>query len=242
MKLLEAIVEAYGKDEDKGTLSVCLLGMKKEEGTIEQVRVLTSYANQKAGIVVFPEIGDVVLISFLDQGNTQAVCMGTLLPRTCAVLQEAKEDNTLKLLKLVSGFTFLVDETKDKERLCIKSKSNLQFIFDEEAQTVSIGQENKKQYLRVDMKEKKITIQGEDEMSFLCGDAQLVMEKGNITLKGKDIQIKSTSLQVEASSDIELKGVNTTFKASNKMLVHGATSEVSADMKQDIKGAMIQIG
>lgn len=242
MKLLEAIVEAYGKKEYKGTLHVRLLGLKKEEGTLEHVRVLTSYANQKAGFVMFPEIGDVVLITFLDQGNTQAVCLGTLLPQSCAALQEIKEDNTQKLFKLSSGFTILVDESKDKERLCIKSKSNLEFTFDEEKQIVSIAQENQKQFVLVNMKDHSISIQGEDKLSFLCGGAEFVMEKGNITIKGQDVKFDSKSLKLKATGDINLNGVNTTFEATNKAIIHGLICESTADMKQQIKGPLIQIG
>lgn len=241
-EFFEGVVEAYGEGEWAGTLSVRLLGVKKEEGLLEHVRVLTSFTNKNVGSLILPELQDYVVLSFLDEGRTQAICHGSLLQPNCEMVKKLDKENHVKIIRMKSAFGVMINETADKEMLTLNDKAGLQLMMDEEKQTLSIGQRDGKQVLIVNMKEKSVTLQGQETLSLICGKAKLIMEKGNVTLEGTDIKINGTTLAVDTKKEVTISSVSCSMKASNKAVVHGATCEVSADAKQDIKGAIIQIG
>lgn len=238
----EVMVTGYGKKEWKGTIEVRLLGIKKEDALLRHVRIITPSASKEVGIYCLPEINEIGYIMFVDEMFTQAIYVGSLIPLESDITKKLEEDNSLKLIYTTSGYKLEIHEQKDKEKICFISKSGLEISMEEENQVLTFGQSDQKQQILIDMKNKSICILGEEKLEMKCKDAAIVLEKGNITLKGSNITTNCDVCTVDTKKELKLKSVNATLSATNKATVHGSMCEVSADSKLDVKGAMIQIG
>ena len=184
-------------------------------------RLSTFYASKEGGIIFFPEVGDEVIIGFIDSDPRYGVVLGSLYndKNKPSVEMDAK------------------NETKK-----ILTNTKMEIAFDEKDKRISILTPEKNSIVISD-KDKSITLtQGSDTISLKDGSVEIKCEK-DITLNGKNITLKASgAVQVKASKDLKLEGNNATLKGSMGANVEGGTS---ANLKSSgmtaVKGSMVNI-
>lgn len=193
-------------------------------GTDIWARQAGAYATNGKGNFFFPEVGDEVIVGFLNDDPRYAIILGSVYSSKNAPPYTADEKNTIK---------------------AIVTKNELKIEMNDEDKVLTISTPGGNIFTLSD-KDKSITIEDQNNNS-------LVMDSGGITLKSdKDITLDAggkISLKAKqnidaasAGGDVSLKGnnVNGDGKIGVKMK-GGASAELSAGGNTTVKGAMVMI-
>ncbi|WP_282084923.1 type VI secretion system tip protein VgrG [Aquimarina algiphila] len=162
-------------------------------------RIATLDAGENRGTFFLPEIGDEVIIGFLNNDSRDPIVLGMLHSSTKAAPFEAADDNFEK------GYV---------------SKEGIKLVFDDEKKSVSIETPAGKKIL-LDEDEGAIKLEDENNNKFIMDSDGIVIESG-----GK-LELKSSQdLKIEGGINLELKaGAN--FKAEGSAGAEVSTSAVA---------------
>lgn len=190
-------------------------------------RLANFYSTSGAGAFFMPEVGDEVVLGFLNEDPRNPVILGSMYSNNKIQPYQGLSPNEKNSIK------------------AIVSKSKLEIEFDDENKVLTLITPNKNTLIFSD-KDKKITIQDEHSNS-------IVMSADGITIKSpKDVniqadqKIKLTGTQgiiMEApAGDVEVSGINIKQNAESMFSAEGAmTAELKSGMEMTIKSAMVMI-
>ena len=214
-------------DEDPGGNYRVLVNLPSFSGTGQDdglwARLAFPYATSEAGFYFFPEIGDEVLVSFVNNDPRFPVVTASLYNNK----NKPKE----------------IPEVKNQFK-SIRSRSGIEMKFDDEDKILSINTPGGNKLI-LDDKAKKIN--AED----ISGNS-LVMEEAGISLESpKDIKISAkgsinisatSGITMDAKSDLKADAANIQLSAKASMTAKGnASAELSASGQTTVKGAMVMI-
>lgn len=187
-------------------------------------RLAFNYASNQAGIFFFPEIGDEVVLTFLNGDPRFPIIFGSLY----------SSSNKPK-----------IEPDKKNSQKAIHSKSGIELSFNDEDKILTI-QTPAENSLILDDKENSITLKDGNKNIFKMDSSGIALSSpGDIVLdaKGK-IDIKAVSgINLDVSGgDLKAKGLNVDLEADVSMKAAGnASAEFSASGSTTIKGAMVMI-
>ena len=196
-------------------------GIAQEDGI--WARLAIPYATKGAGFFFFPERGDEVLLTFINNDPRFPVITGSMYSTKNTPKETLNEKNQFK---------------------SIYSKSGIKIRFDDEDKILSIETPSKNTIV-LDDKNKSVSIKDMHENS-------IVMNHSGITMKTpKDINLKadgninlkaSANLAMKATADAMLDGFSITQNAQTSFKATGnASAELSASGETTVKGAMVMI-
>lgn len=143
-------------------------------------RFASPYAGDQRGILFRPEVGDEVVVGFLNDDPRNAIILGSLY-------------NSKAFLPIEEGKS---DEENFKKG--IFSRAGIQIKFDDEKKVLEVLT-SKDQHLKLDEEEEKIEIQDKhgnqiimdkDGIHFVSTDTINMEAKGKITIKGSKVDIQ----------------------------------------------------
>ncbi|BBE20710.1 VgrG protein [Aquipluma nitroreducens] len=186
-------------------------------------RLAFPYASSNAGFFFFPEVGDEVLLNFINNDPRFAIITGSLY----------SSKNTPKE----------IPDNKNQFK-SIFSKSGIKIRFDDEDKILNIETPGGNSFT-LDDKDKKINIKDISGNSVIMDDSGITMDSPKdikLTAKG-DITISATGgLYLSANSDVKADGLNVQLSAKTGFTAKGnATAEVSASGQTTIKGGIVMI-
>ena len=185
-------------------------------------RLTQGSASSAYGFYFFPDIGDEVVLSFLNNDPRFAVIIGSLYSK-----------------KNKPPFT---PEKKNKDKAII-TKNKLKLTFEDDKKIITIETPGG-QKVTLDDKGKSLKLEDQNKNSVL-------LDKNGITLNsGKDLILKSkgkitmksgAATEIKSGADLKAQGVNLALKASAKAGLEGATAEIKGSGKVVVKGGMINL-
>lgn len=190
-------------------------------------RLSNFYATNGAGVFFLPEVGDEVIIGFLNEDPRYPVILGSLYSSSKLKPYEGLTPNEKNSIK------------------AIVSKSKIAIEFDDENVVWTLSTPNKNT-ITVSDKDKEITIKDQNDNS-------IIMSSSGITIKSaKDINIEATQnvnikgnqgINIASSGgDVSIKGINIKETAQMQYSAKGhLTAEVQAGTQLVLKGAMVMI-
>ncbi|WP_316828544.1 type VI secretion system tip protein VgrG [Pedobacter miscanthi] len=190
-------------------------------------RLANFYSTSGAGAFFLPEVGDEVVLGFLNEDPRSPVILGSMYSSTKIKPYERLNPNEKNSIK------------------AIVSKSNINIEFDDENKVLTIATPDKNTIILSD-KDKQITIQDEHSNS-------ITMSASGITIKSAtDINIQakqhvnisgSTGVKVNADAgDVNTSGINIKQVADSQFSAEGSmTAEVKSGMELTLKSAMVMI-
>lgn len=220
--LQTGVVKQVSKD-DTGEYRVLVKLPLLQDETGVWARLGTFYASNQAGAVFFPEIGDEVVVGFMNEDPRYPVILGSVYSKARKPPMEPNEENTLK------GIV-----TREKLKITFDEKDKI-------IQVVTPGGHN----IKMDDKDGSITIADSNEnVVKLSKDGVNIDSAKDIKLSAKgDVTIGATgSLNLSAQRDVSMEGLNVSHKAKAKLSAEGnASAEFTASGEVTIRGAMVMI-
>ncbi|PSL27569.1 type VI secretion system tip protein VgrG [Chitinophaga ginsengisoli] len=187
-------------------------------------RLASYYATSGAGSVFCPEVGDEVVIGFLESDPRFPVVLGSLFSKSnVPPLTQADEKNNVKALYTRSKLQLNFDD--DKKIIKITTPGNNMITLSDDGKSIEIKDQNNNS---VKLDDSGITLNSPKDITLKA--------TGNINLQA------TGKVSMQATQDMELKGMNINQTAQMGFTAKGtATAEVSASGQTVIKGAMVMI-
>ena len=190
-------------------------------------RLANFYATSNAGSFFYPEVGDEVVVGFLNEDPRYPVILGSLY-------SSSKH-------KPFKGLT----PDKKNPKKAIVSKTGIYIEFDDENKVFTINTPSKNQAIFSD-KDKKITIKDQNGNSAEMSSSGITIKSPkNITIQASQkLTLKgNTGVDIQSSGgDVNIKGLNINNKANVKFSANGsAQAELKGGAQTTIKGAMVMI-
>ncbi|TVP46482.1 MAG: type VI secretion system tip protein VgrG [Mongoliibacter sp.] len=187
-------------------------------------RIAFNYASHQAGFFFFPEIGDEVLVSFINGDPRFPVITGSVYSSKQNPKFKTDAENTTKAIHTKSGLAIIFN---DKDKIfTIKTPGGNTVILDDKKKQLSMQDMNSNE-----------AILSKDGIKFSSPKDITLDAKGKISLKAV------SGIELTASGgDLKGKGLNVALEAQVAMKAAGnASAEFSAAGQTVVKGAMVMI-
>lgn len=185
-------------------------------------RLSNFYATKGAGQYFYPEVGDEVVLGFLNADPSFPVILGSLYSSSIAAPFTPDENNYTK---------------------AIVTKEKMKITFDEENKVITIETPGGNK-VTISDEDKGITLEDQNSNKVQLNDSGITLDSPkDINIKGgSSVSIKGPNITVQADSALDLKGANVTASADASMTVKGsASTEVSSSGQTSVKGSMVMI-
>lgn len=188
------------------------------------VRWSNIYATKNKGIFFVPEVGDEVVIGFVNDDPRDAIVLGSLYSSKNPPPYTADADNTIKAIVTKNDLKI---EFNDKDKiLTLETPSGNKFILSD--------------------KDKSISTQDQHGNKMVMDNAGISINSAkDITIKavGKiDISANQAITTKSSGGDIFVQGLNVNLKAQVALSAQGsASAELKASGQTTVKGAMVMI-
>lgn len=178
---MQSAVVVDNDDEAKlGRVQVRFHWMKKNN-TSPWLRVVSPYAGNGKGMFMLPEKGEEVIVSFAGGKATRPYVVGTVY-NGGAKADFGQAQNNIKAIQTKSGIKIIMDDNEGSILVEDKNGNSLKMDGD-----------------------KEILIQATGNLKLKCGEAELDMKDGEITLRGKKININtSDDLNIECNAQANI--------------------------------------
>ncbi|MBD2199389.1 MULTISPECIES: type VI secretion system tip protein VgrG [Calothrix] len=178
-------------------------------------RIATLYAGHNRGSFFRPEIGDEVIVGFLNDDPRDAIVLG--------MLNSSKNPAPLK-------------GSDENHRKGFFTRSQMKVTFDDEKKIVSLETPGGNKIIISD-EDKGIALKDQNGNTLTMNDRGIVMKSS------KDITIEATGkLTLKATQDASVQGLNVNVKANAQFKAEGsAGAEVSTSAIAILKGSLVQI-
>lgn len=193
------------------------------EKNLVWARMATFWANPNYGGFFIPDVGDEVILGFLNNDPSFPVILGSMYSSSKAPPYTIDEKNNIQAIKTKSGVLLEMDD--EKKVVTITTPQSNKLVLSDDAKSITMQDQNGN---KIELSDSGILIQAAKELTLKSGTAM------NLTA-GTDGSIK-------ASSALNMKGLNVELSADASLTAKGnATAELSASGQTTVKGAMVMI-
>lgn len=225
--LFNATVKKMDEDPDSQYRVLVDVPLLDPKGEGIWARLTNFYSTSGAGAFFMPEVGDEVILGFINEDPRYPIILGSVYSSTS-----------------IKPFTGLDPNQKNSVK-AIVSKSGISVQFDDENKVWTVATPNKNTIIISD-KDKKITIQDENNNSIVMSSSGIdlssqkninISANQNVTIKGNQgVNIQSSG------GDVSIKGLNIKENADMQYSAQGGQmAQVSGGMQLTLKGAMVMI-
>lgn len=224
--LFNATVKQIDSDPDSEYRILVDVALFNDKDTGLWARLANFYSTNGQGVFFLPEVGDEVILGFLNQDPRFPVILGSMYS------------------KVNKPFSIFTPDKKNPKK-GIVSKSSLEMVFDDENIILSLITPNKNTVV-LDDKNKQVEVKDQNGNSILMSsDGITIKSPKTITLQAdQKVVIKgSTGMDIEASGgDVTIKGNNINETAQMQYVAKGSmTAEVQGGTELILKAAMVMI-
>lgn len=186
-------------------------------------RLATWYASQGIGAFFIPEVGDEVVLGFLNNDPSHPVILGSVYSSARQPPYELTAENMTKAI--VTKGQLRIEFDDDKHVFTIRTPKGNTIVLSDDSQSIQVTDQNKN---TVTLDREGITLDS----------------AGDISMKAKGtIAIEATgTIGLTSQADVTQSGLNITHSANASYVAKGsASAELSATGQTTVKGAVVMI-
>ncbi len=222
--LMNGVVKKINADPDSQYRILVDIPMFNQKGAATWARLSNFYSTNGGGAFFLPEVGDEVVIGFLNEDPRFPVILGSMYSSKIKPPTQPDEKNSLK---------------------AIVSKSGISMQFNDADKTFTITTPSKNQIVFSD-KDKMITIRDENANSITMSTDGIAMNSAkNITISSDQLLTLKGAQGVAVQSsggDVKISALNICETASMQYSAEGnLTAKLQGGTETIIKGAMVMI-
>ncbi|TAM21786.1 MAG: type VI secretion system tip protein VgrG [Rhodanobacter sp.] len=186
-------------------------------------RLLQFYASNAFGAFFLPEVGDEVLIGYLNADPSHPLVLGSLYSSSHKPPYAIEAGNNTKAI--VTRCLHKIEFNEQDKIITITTPGNNQVVLDDKNQSILVQDQNNNSV--------KLSGSGIDLTS--QSDIKLTAQ-GGVTISANG------SINIESQADVKTSGLNVNCEAQIGFVGKGsATAELSASGQTTVKGAMVMI-
>lgn len=186
-------------------------------------RLGTFYASNKVGAFFYPEVGDEVVVAFLNEDPRYPVILGSLYSKKLPPPSPPEEKNNRKAIVTRSKMEISFDEMN--KVILLKTPGGHTIKMDDKSGAISIQDSNNN---TVSLSKGGITLDSASNIK--------ITAKGNITVQA------GGNLALSAKANASMEGLQVAHKAKAKFSANGAAAaELTASGILTVRGAIVKI-
>jgi uncharacterized protein involved in type VI secretion and phage assembly len=225
--LFNATVKKMYEDPDNQYRVLIDIPLFDPSGEGLWARLTNFYSTSGAGAFFMPEVGDEVVVGFLNEDPRFPIILGSMYSSTKNKPFDGlnpNEKNTTKAIVSKSGIHIEFDD--EKKILTLQTPNKNTAIFSDDEKQITIKDQNSNSIV---MSDSGITIKSDKDIT--------VQASQNLTLKG------NTGVTIESSGgDVQIKGMNIKETANMEYSAEGSmTASLKGGAQTSIKGTIVNI-
>ncbi|WP_421872495.1 type VI secretion system tip protein VgrG [Marinoscillum sp.] len=196
----------------------------KEGGDGIWARLANFYATNNAGSFFYPEVGDEVVLGFLNEDPRYPIILGSLYnSNSKSAPYTPDETNSTKAIVTNSQLKVIFND--EKKIVTIVTPNNNQMVWNDEAQSITISDQNENS---IEMSSSGITIKSASNMTLQAAESISIKAGTTATVQaGESASVQASSVSVQAEMEAQIEG--------------GMTTQISGGEEVSISGAMVMI-
>lgn len=212
-------------DEDPGGQQRVQVRVPTLEAETEGVwaRLTGFYASHEFGAFFIPEIGDEVVLGYLNNDPANPIVLGSLYSGKHSPPYELTAENYLKAIVTSSRLKIEFDD--ENKVLTLETPEGARVVLSDEDHCLSLSDQNGN---RVDLNSGGISLSSPGDINLSAS--------GSISLQAV------AEISVKSDADVKLQGLNIEHSANATFTAKGnASAELSASGNTTVKGAIVMI-
>ena len=194
-----------GDPQGEERIQVNLMG---DESAPIWARVALPYAGDGRGLVFLPEIGDEVLVGFMDGNPSEAVVVGALHASGAASPTSKSDDNNIKGIVTREGIKLEFDE--EKKHVVVETPGGNRITVSDDEGGILLEDQNGN----------KVTL-GSDGIALDSAKDVSIKAKG-------DVKIEGTNIEASAKAQLTVKGSGSAeISSSGNTVVKGSIVQIN---------------
>ena len=186
-------------------------------------RLANFYASNSFGAFFIPEIGDEVVLAYLNNDPSHPVVLGSLYSSKLVPPYDLTADNYTKAIVTKRQLKLQFDD--EKKIITLITPGNNQLVISDEGKSILLQDQNGN---KLELNESGIALDSPKDIS--------------ITAKGKITLDATGEIGICSKADVSVKGMNVNHSADVGFVAKGsASAELSASGQTTVKGAMVMI-
>lgn len=200
-------------------------------------RLNSLYASNGVGIFFYPEVGDEVIVGFLEDDPSSPIILGSMYSKKNQSYQKPDEKNSHKTILTKSNLKLDFDD--ENKIITVATPANNTLVISDKDKSITCTDQNENSWV---MNKDGITITSNKSMT-LKAKNDITIQAQNINLKADSgITLKSATNNTTADNALNLKATNVSIKADASLSAQAqASAEIKASGNTSIKGAMVMI-
>ena len=196
------------------------------EGESEGIwaRVLQRYATNGAGEMVFPEVGDEIILGFLN-GNPQfPIVLGSLFSQSNASPFEIEENNNIK--SFISREQLSLSYDEEKKEISLSTPAGNKIILSDDKKGIRFEDQNGNV---LELNDKGVSIEGNSDIKVKMSGNATIEATGDIKLSTKsgEVSIEAMNVKTKANMKIEEKANIIESKATAQAVIKGGVVQIN---------------
>jgi Rhs element Vgr protein len=211
-------------------------------------RLLTPDGGAGRGFVFRPEVGDEVVLGFLNDDPRQPLILGAMFGganKPPKPVQAPDRSNKLRAIVSKAGTRIVFDDAAPALRLETTAAGNAdgqyknQIRIDEKEKTITIADQHNN---RIQLSERGISLSSAKDISLIAKGEVTIKGERAILLDGNKTTLKAKQLEARGDTKVSLKGAQMEVSADASLaLKGGAQTSLGSDAVVEIKGALVKI-
>lgn len=192
------------------------------EGESVWARLSTFYSGNGIGAYFMPELGDEVLLGFMNDDPRFPIILGSVYSTAIPAPETPDEENTIKTLITKSKLQLKFDD--EKKIITLLTPNGNTMVFSDEDEAITITDQNKN---KIEMNSSGISLESPTSINIKATE-EVNIQGAKISIKG-DESLSASSLEVTISGE-----TSTSISGS-------AECSISSDGNLSAKGLMVMI-
>ena len=225
--LFNATVKKMYEDPDNQYRILLDIPLFDQSGEGIWARLANFYSTSGAGAFFLPEVGDEVVVGFLNQDPRYPIILGSLYSSSNNKPFEGLDPNEKNSLKAIVSKSGIYIQFNDEDKiLTVETPAKNSIVLSDKDKQITVKDENNNE---MQMSTDGITIKSEKDIT--------VQATGTLNLKGDQ------GVNIEASGgDVQIKGMNIKSTADMQYSAEGSTTaSVQGGAELTLKGGMVMI-
>ncbi|MDF1694793.1 MAG: type VI secretion system tip protein VgrG [Saprospiraceae bacterium] len=225
--LYNATVKQMYEDPDSQYRVLVDVPMFDPKGEGLWARLANFYSTSGAGVFFMPEVGDEVVIGFLNEDPRFPVILGSMYSSTTHKPfpdLDPNAENTTKAIVTKSGINLRFDDENKVFTITTPNKNTA--IFNDKEESITIKDQNDNSVV---FSTDGITIKSATSLSIECNEKLTLSGNTGVTIKSSDGDVSISGMNIKQNADM-------TFEASGS-----STASLEGGAQTTIKGAMVMI-
>ncbi len=227
-------------------LQVQFLWQEPLNQTTPWLRMQTPYAGTGKGLHFLPEVGEQVLVGFIDGNAERPYVSGAFYTGVNKPDQWQTDANNIKALRSRSGHTIELDDTEGEEQIRIYDNEVNAIVFDLNNKSLTISTEGDLNLVgnTVNIQAKEgIEIASEDKIAMAAKKGCDILSDDELYLQSKkDLNLKSSkNLALDSENETGMISKKVNIKGDMEVNLSATKTNLKADAMLQINGKLVKI-